>query len=109
LAAQLFNVVTFGQLPEPARVRRLDVGCFEEVDGLDKSLAMMVQNGNAEMAAEQFKVMAAEAQRNGVSLSELKTVFPGYQDALKGIDNDQKVAAESSQLQSERPAFSLRI
>ena len=37
--------------------------------------------------------MSDEAQKNGVSVTELKELFPGYQGALQGIVNEQKQAA----------------
>ena len=99
----LFNVATFGGAGtgEGAASRRR---VLEEIDGLDQALALMVQNGNGDLAAHQFEVMAAEAERNGVSLAQLKELFPGYADALKGIDNDQKTAAASAQTQAQQAA-----
>jgi TP901 family phage tail tape measure protein len=95
----LFNIATFGGAGtgEGAASRRR---VLDEVNGLDQSLALMVQNGNSELAAKQFELMAAEAQKNGVSLAELKELFPGYEGALQGIDNDQKAATESSKAQA---------
>jgi hypothetical protein len=73
-----------------------------EIGGLDSALALMVQNGNAEMAADQFATMTAEAKRNGVSVTELKELFPGYQSALQGIANDQKEATLTAETQAQK-------
>lgn len=97
----LFNVATFGQAGTgegTASRRRV----LEEIAGLDQALTMMVQNGNGELAAQQFALMADEAKRNGVSVAELKELFPEYADALKGVDNEQKTAAESARIQGQQ-------
>jgi TP901 family phage tail tape measure protein len=77
----LFNVVSFGTAGtgEGAASRRR---VLEDMDGLDKALALMVQNGNAETAASQFDLMAAEAKKN----------------------NDQKTAATTAQEQATQAA-----
>ena len=96
----LWNVATFGAAGtgEGAASRRR---VLEDLKGYDQALALMVQNGNPELAAQQFKTMSDEAQKNGVSVTELKELFPGYQGALQGIVNEQKQAAQSADLQSQ--------
>ncbi|GAB3349934.1 phage tail tape measure protein [Modestobacter lapidis] len=91
----LFNAVTFGAAGTGggAASRRRSL---EEIEGLDQALALMVQGGNADMAAKQFEVMAAEVERNGGSVADLRELLPGYQDALKGVENEQRLAAESA-------------
>jgi TP901 family phage tail tape measure protein len=60
---------------------------------LDASLADMASSGNAPKAAQAFAALAAEAERQGVSVEELKRKFPGYTEALAAIANSAPAAA----------------
>jgi hypothetical protein len=99
--ASLFNVATFGTAGtgDGAASRRR---VLEEVKGLDSALALIVQKGNPDLAAQQFQTMADAAERQGVSVAELKELFPGYADALKGISNEQQTAAETARIQGDQ-------
>ena len=62
----------------------------------DQALADLVNSGNAETAAESFEKISAAAERNGVSVEELATIFPQYGDALRQAEADAKLAADGA-------------
>lgn len=66
----------------------------ESFTTIDDQLAAFVSSGNAQMAGDAFKQIEAKAKAQGVSLEELKTIFPGYFESLKQADADARVAAE---------------
>lgn len=60
---------------------------------LDDTLAGMVASGNAKGAAEAFKLIGERAKEQGVSVAQLKALFPGYSEALKDSKAANKEAA----------------
>lgn len=64
-----------------------------DLQALDDALASLVSGGNAKQAADAFARIVAQAKAQGVSVKELKTAFPQYEDALAGIANQSKLAA----------------
>ena len=60
---------------------------------LDTGLADMVSSGNAAGAAKNFDLIKAAADKQGVSVDELKKKFPEYGDALKQAEADSTSAA----------------
>jgi hypothetical protein len=62
----------------------------ERLGSIDAALADMVQKGNAEQAAKAFNVLAAEAKKSGISINDLKSGLPQYENAIvaasKGTD-----------------------
>lgn len=67
-----------------------------EVAAFDESLASLVRDGNLEEAARGAELFYREAERGEVSLDKAKAMLTQYRDALDGLDNDQKLAAEST-------------
>ncbi|MFF9787203.1 phage tail protein [Streptomyces nigrescens] len=65
----------------------------EEVDGFDKSLANMVKNGNADLAAAAFK--RASKQLGNLTPKELRSKLDDYKSALADAKFEQQLAAES--------------
>lgn len=65
----------------------------DSFDRLDTGLADMVSSGNAEGAAKNFDEIKAAAERQGVSIEDLKTKFPEYADALEAAEASQVTAA----------------
>jgi TP901 family phage tail tape measure protein len=55
----------------------------ERLAAIDQALTQMVTSGNGEAAAEVFNKIAAEAEKQGVSVDELKKGLPGYSAALE--------------------------
>lgn len=100
----LFNVVTLGgsDSGEGAASRRRTL---EFLGGIDSSLALMVGSGNADLAAEKFRIMAEEAEANGVSVEQLKELFPEYEAAIQGVANEQTIAADSADRQAQSTAL----
>jgi len=71
-------------------------GYRNELDALDKSLAGLVQGGNADLAEEAFGRIAAQAAAEGVSVEDLNARFLAYQEALRGTAADSKLAADGT-------------
>lgn len=76
-----------------------------QIDQLGNALALMVQNGNTELAAEQFDMLAAEWERGGGSVDDLMALMPAYDEALQGVANEQALAAQTAQQQSAAAAL----
>lgn len=64
-----------------------------KVASLDGALAAMVQSGRAEDAAKSWQKLADIAAEQGVSVDQLKKIFPQYTDSLAGAGNAAKDAA----------------
>lgn len=60
-------------------------------------LGLLVQGGQAEEAARQFEMLSDKWVAGGGSVEDLKELLPGYSDALAEVDNQQKLAAGSSE------------
>ncbi|MGC5033084.1 phage tail tape measure protein [Micromonospora sp. DT229] len=55
----------------------------ERVDAMDQALAGLVQQGQVDQAKAAFDRLAAAAAAQGVSVEELKRIFPAYAGALE--------------------------
>lgn len=73
----------------------------EQFQAVGKSLAQLVNSGEAGRAKELFDELAAEAEKNGYSVAELNKLMPDYQDALKGVSNEQEIAGGSAEEQAD--------
>lgn len=62
---------------------------------IDETMAGLVSGGSAADAAKIFDTLKAAADRQGISVDELKTKFPEYADALQKADAESKNAASS--------------
>jgi TP901 family phage tail tape measure protein len=87
------KVLTLGSREGNDERERL-VGQFNQIG---ESLALMVGSGNAELAAKQFELLAAQWEAAGGDVEDLMELLPTYDEALQGIDNEQKLAAQSAQ------------
>jgi TP901 family phage tail tape measure protein len=65
----------------------------EQIQALDESLASLVQSGAPQIAAENFRAYAAEAEKAGTSTDKFRTLLPKYTEALVGADTQTKLAA----------------
>ncbi|GAA2509911.1 hypothetical protein GCM10010406_52920 [Streptomyces thermolineatus] len=65
----------------------------DKIKAIDEALAGLVQSGGADQAATAFKRLAAEAEAGGTSAEKLKTLLPGYTDALAQLDTQSKLSA----------------
>lgn len=73
---------------------------ISQFNQVGESLAFLVQSGNAELASKQFEMLAAEWERGGGSIEELRDLLPAYEEALAGVQNEQTIAAESAGAQA---------
>lgn len=65
----------------------------DKIKAIDEALAGLVQSGGADQAAIAFKRLAAEAEAGGTSAEKLKTLLPGYTDALAQLDTQSQLSA----------------
>lgn len=73
----------------------------DSFDNIGVSLGSLVNSGQAEKAANLFDQIAAAAAEQGISTEEVLDLMPAYRDALAGVDNEQKLAAQSGEAQAE--------
>lgn len=74
----------------------------KKIDAIDQSLTELVQSGNADVAAANFRAYAKAAEKSGTSTEKFRTLLPKYTDALTSADTQAKLAAGSqSDLGSE--------
>ena len=69
----------------------------QSIDTMDKSLATLVTGGHAEEAGKAFDKLAEAAKKNGVSVAQLKKLFPEYTTAVGDAKAASKAAAEDVQ------------
>lgn len=67
----------------------------EKIKSLDEALAGLVSGGATKEAAENFKRLAAEAEKHGTSAEKLMTLLPQYDSALAATSTQSKLAAGS--------------
>ena len=65
----------------------------ESFERLDKGLAELVSGGKSDDAAKSFEKIKMSAEKQGVSIDELKKKFPQYADALNQAEAASKTAA----------------
>lgn len=68
----------------------------DQVGGIDSALAGLVGKGAIKDADQAFSSLQQQFVKGGTSLSEFKALFPQYDEALKGVTNDQTLAAGTS-------------
>ncbi|MFJ8603386.1 phage tail tape measure protein [Streptomyces shenzhenensis] len=66
-----------------------------KIKGVDEALKGLVEGGAPEVAADAFNRMAAEAEKQGTSTDKLRTLLPGYAEALTAADTQTQLSAES--------------
>lgn len=94
------EITSFGSAEGSAGRERL----IEQIGRMDEQLAFFVESGHPELAAEQFEAMNAALEAEGVHIEDLAKEFPVYQEALEGVENEQRIAAESADLQAQATA-----
>lgn len=62
---------------------------------LGESLAGLVEDGHADVAARAFAQIQSEANKAGISTAQLNKLMPAYANALQDQSNKQKLAADS--------------
>ncbi|TYP82076.1 phage tail tape measure protein [Blastococcus xanthinilyticus] len=78
---------------------------IKQLGQIGDSLALMVENGNVELAAETFGALGDVWEEQGGDLEDLRNLMPAYTEALTGVKNEQTVAAQSAQQQAESTAL----
>ncbi|WP_187169730.1 hypothetical protein, partial [Enterococcus faecium] len=77
----------------------------ERISALDGALAELVQSGRGEEAKRAFERLAAEAQKSGVSVDELRRAMPQYVSALDSASSAaQQTATSTGELSAEAAA-----
>ena len=69
----------------------------DQFTAIGQSLAVMVEAGNGDRAAELFAGMAAEAEAAGYSIADLKGLMPAYVDALAAVENQATLTDGSTE------------
>lgn len=67
----------------------------KDLDAVDKSLANLVKNGNADLAAAAFDYLAAGMATNGLSSKELSNELGDYRSAQEDAAFETKLAADA--------------
>ncbi|GGU13310.1 hypothetical protein [Streptomyces violascens] len=74
----------------------------EDIDSVDKALANLVKGGHADLARGAFDQMASVAQKNGLTIQELRGKLDDYKSALADQAFEEQLAAQSMGLFGEQ-------
>lgn len=74
----------------------------EDLDGADKALANLVKGGKGELAAAAFEAMSKNAEKNKMTIGELKERMDDYASALADQQLEQQLTAQSMGLFGEQ-------
>ncbi|MEU5668525.1 hypothetical protein, partial [Streptomyces longwoodensis] len=66
-----------------------------QLNSVDEALKSLVEGGAPDVAAAAFNRMAKEAEAQGTSTEKLRTLLPGYSNALTDTDTQSKMSADS--------------
>lgn len=69
---------------------------IDEIGVIGDALGSLVREGHAERAAEQYAMLEAEWAAGGGSVAELRDMMSGYTDALAAVDNEARLATDTS-------------
>ncbi|MFW7414763.1 phage tail tape measure protein [Demequina sp. SO4-18] len=69
---------------------------IEQIETIGDALGSLVQSGEAERAAKQFEMLAAEWEAGGGDIEELKRLMPGYTDALADAENQAELTTDAT-------------
>ena len=67
----------------------------DKIKSVDEALKGLVEGGAPDVAAKAFQKMAKEAEAQGTSTEKLRTLLPGYAEALTAADTQTKLSAEA--------------
>ena len=73
----------------------------DQFHNIGTALADMVASGKQADAAAIFSRLSSQAQAAGLSVDDLNKVMPEYQDALTGVANQQRAAADSGKTMTD--------
>jgi hypothetical protein len=83
------RILTVGQVGDSS----LDAA-KKQAASLDQALAGLVTDGHADQAAAAFQELAKRANAAGISTDKLRSLLPGYTDAVAGAGNASKLTAQ---------------
>jgi len=67
----------------------------KKIKSVDEALKGLVEGGAPDVAAQAFQKMAKEAEAQGTSTEKLRTLLPGYAEALTAADTQTKLSADA--------------
>jgi TP901 family phage tail tape measure protein len=67
----------------------------DKIKAVDQALQGLVEGGAPDVAAQAFQKMAKEAEAQGTSTEKLRTLLPGYAEALTAADTQTQLSADS--------------
>lgn len=67
----------------------------QKIKSVDEALKGLVEGGAPDVAADAFRKMALEAEKQGTSTEKLRTLLPGYAEALTAADTQTKLSADA--------------
>ncbi|GAA5033198.1 phage tail tape measure protein [Streptomyces siamensis] len=67
----------------------------DKIKSVDEALKGLVEGGAPDVAAQAFSKMAKEAEAQGTSTEKLRTLLPGYAEALTAADTQTKLSADA--------------
>ncbi|GAA1276944.1 phage tail tape measure protein [Arthrobacter pascens] len=70
----------------------------DEFKRLGDEMGNLTKNGGADTAAQSFKLLTSEFEKNGKSAQDALNAVPGYKDALQGLANEAGVVVEGQDL-----------
>lgn len=77
---------------------------WQEIDTIDQALAGLVENGNADVAADAVKRLQQAAQDAGYTAADVTALLPGYAGALEDVDLAAQNAAAGTDAHGEAAA-----
>lgn len=87
--SSLNSIVAGGSLADQVSETR------EQFSLLGQSLAEMVNQGDADRAADAFDEIAKAAKDQGYTVNDVKALMPAYQEALDGITNSSALTGDA--------------
>ncbi|NYV73179.1 phage tail tape measure protein [Streptomyces sp. UH6] len=66
----------------------------EKLTAVDDALKQLVSSGAPDEAAKAFDRLSQEAEKQGTSTEKLRTLLPGYEEALVSLDTQSVLSAE---------------
>lgn len=85
---------SFDWLPGMKQAAGLDAA-KKELRAYDEALSQMVRGGNIEGASAAFREVSTQAREQGVTLNEVRGLFPAYKEALADNEAQQKATAKA--------------
>ncbi|MFJ5973508.1 phage tail tape measure protein [Streptomyces sp. NPDC093060] len=85
----LYNITHLGSDSQPLDEAR------NKIKAVDEALKSLVEGGAPDVAANAFNRLAKEAEAQGTSTEKLRTLLPGYEEALVSTDTQTKLSADA--------------